>query len=85
MDSMTDITTAATSPQPPAVPDPFTPPDASAAPAAIQRQHSGHPLIWAALLVWLSVEAIGDGLLALQTVLTTATASRGTTPTVTPS
>ena len=49
------------------------------------RGGSSHPLIWAALLVWLSIEAIGDGLLALQTVLTSATAARSNTPTVTPS
>ena len=54
-----------------------------------------HPVIWLALLVWLSVEAIGEGLVALSTLLAdstpTATASPATTaealptPQVTPS
>ena len=41
------------------------------APAPVQPAGTppGHPLLWAAVLVWLSVEAIGDGLLALATVL----------------
>ena len=59
------------------------PAETTAVPAAPARQ-PGHPLIWGALLVWLSIEAIGDALLALRTVLTTSS-SRGTTPTVTPS
>ena len=57
--------------------------DTPLSPAPPARQ-PGHPLIWGALLVWLSIEAIGDALLALRTVLTTSS-SRGTTPTVTPS
>ena len=77
MDPTTEIPTAATSTPAPA-------PGATAS-ATAHRRDTGHPLIWAALLVWLSVEAIGDGLLALQTVLTTASASRSKTPTVTPS
>ena len=74
MDPTTDITTTSPTPAAPA----------TAAPAS-RRREAGHPLIWAALLVWLSVEAIGDGLLALQTVLASTTASRSTSPTVTPS
>jgi len=58
--------------------------DTPLSPAPPARQ-PGHPLIWGALLVWLSIEAIGDALLALRTVLTTSSSSRGTTPTVTPS
>ncbi|MFM7653016.1 MAG: hypothetical protein ACKO5M_08875 [Vulcanococcus sp.] len=77
MDPTTEIPTAATSTPAPA-------PGATAS-AIAQRRDTGHPLIWTALLVWLSVEAIGDGLLALQTVLTTAPASRSKPPTVTPS
>ncbi|MFZ9850395.1 MAG: hypothetical protein ACO3EF_07475 [Vulcanococcus sp.] len=77
MDSTMDLTTNPTSTVPPA-------PANSAATATPQRS-GGHPLIWAALLVWLSVEAIGDSLLALRTVLATATAGRSTTRTVTPS
>ena len=51
---------------------------AAATPAAAGRR-SEHPLIWLALLVWLSVEVIGEGLVALGTLLAdvtpTATAS----------
>jgi len=83
MDPTTDLSTATPAIAPRAT-SPSTSTATTAAMPASQRHHGGHPLIWAALLVWLSVEAIGDGLLALQTVLTTATASRGTTPTVTP-
>lgn len=60
-------------------------PPSTSADGGVPKRSGGHPLIWAALLVWLSVEAIGDGLLALRTVLTSATASRSQTPTVTPS
>ena len=66
---------------------------AAATPAAAGRR-SEHPLIWLALLVWLSVEVIGEGLVALGTLLAdftpTATASGAAaealpTPQVTPS
>ena len=77
MDPTTDLATATTISPTPAV--------ASEPRPALTRGGSSHPLIWAALLVWLSIEAIGDGLLALQTVLTSATADRSNTPTVTPS
>jgi hypothetical protein len=41
-----------------------------------------HPLLLAAVLVWLSVEVIGDGLLALLTLsgVKTAAAARQVTP-----
>jgi len=39
-----------------------------------------HPLIWAALVVWLSVEAIGDGLLAVRSLLASLSSSRSVTP-----
>ena len=71
MDSTTDLSSA--------------PATAVATTPAVPRRDSGHPLIWAAVLVWLSVEMIGDGLLALKTMLSTATTSRDQTPTVTPS
>ena len=74
MNPATDITTATT-----------TTAAAAAAPAATGRREAGHPLIWAAVLVWLSVEAIGDGLLAMRSLLASATTQRSTTPTVTPS
>ena len=56
-----------------------------AATPGVSRRDAGHPLIWAAVLVWLSVEVIGDGLLALRTLLASTTDSRTQTPTVTPS
>ena len=58
---------------------PAAAPTAAAAPAQTASP-SGHPLIWAALLVWLSVEAIGDGLRALSSLLSSATATRSVTP-----
>ena len=67
------------------VPEPPSTSASTSAASGVPKRSGGHPLIWAALLVWLSVEAIGDGLLALRTVLTSATASRSQTPTVTPS
>ena len=60
---------------------PLTPTAASApstAPAG--RAQATHPLIWAALLVWLSVEAIGDGLLAVKTLVVSPSRSRSVTP-----
>ena len=39
-----------------------------------------HPLILAAVLVWLSVDLIGDGLLALRSLLASVTSERTTTP-----
>jgi hypothetical protein len=53
---------------------------AQAAPTATTPRPSVHPLIWTALVVWLSIEAIGDGLLAVRTVLSSRTASRSVTP-----
>ena len=45
-----------------------------------------HPLIWAALLLWLTVEAIGDGVLALVSLLSSVNVTAMTTPsTATPS
>ena len=88
MDPTTDITTATTTAAATAATSAATADNAPAAavPAPTgSRRDAGHPLIWAALLVWLSIEAIGDGLLALRTVLATATTSRSKTPTVTPS
>ena len=77
MDPMTEI--------PSSSPLSFEAPAASTTAPTVQPRAATHPLIWAALVVWLSVEAIGDGLLALQTLLGSTTASRGKTPTVTPS
>ena len=59
--------------------DAATAPTAAAATPAAAGRRSEHPLIWLALLVWLSVEVIGEGLVALGTLLAdvtpTATAS----------
>ena len=64
-------------------PGPLQTPAPAAAPMAAAG--SDHPLIWAVLLVWLSVEAIGDGLRALSNVLASSSAERSHTPTATPS
>ena len=39
--------------------------------AAVERPvaSGAHPLIWAAVILWLTVEAIGEGLIALVTLL----------------
>jgi hypothetical protein len=39
--------------------------------AAVERPvaSGAHPLIWAAVILWLTVEAIGEGLVALVTLL----------------
>jgi hypothetical protein len=52
----------------------------TSAPASTQ-----HPLLWAAVLVWLSVEAIGDALLAVRTTVLNTAANLRYTPTSTPS
>jgi hypothetical protein len=39
-----------------------------------------HPLILAAALVWLSVDLIGDGLLAVRSLLMSVTSDRNVTP-----
>ena len=48
--------------------------------AAAQKAANTEPLILAAALVWLSVDLIGDGLLALRTLLASVTSERTTTP-----
>ena len=48
--------------------------------AAAQKAATTEPLILAAALVWLSVDLIGDGLLALRTLLASVTSERTTTP-----
>ena len=53
----------------------------SPAPKPASRPSDAHALIWIAVLVWVSVETIGDGLLALRSLLT----NRSDTPTSTPS
>ena len=48
--------------------------------AAAQKAATTEPLILAAALVWLSVDLIGDGLLALRSLLASVTSERTTTP-----
>lgn len=48
--------------------------------AAAQKAANTEPLILAAALVWLSVDLIGDGLLALRSLLASVTSERTTTP-----
>ena len=48
--------------------------------AAAQKAATTEPLILAAALVWLSVDLIGDGLLALRTLLASVISERTTTP-----
>jgi hypothetical protein len=48
--------------------------------AAANKAATTHPLILAAVLVWLSVDLIGDGLLALRSLLASVTSERTTTP-----
>jgi hypothetical protein len=45
------------------------------------RTGAGHPLLWAAVVVWLSIEAIGDGVLALGSLLASLSARGSLTPT----
>ena len=66
------------------LPQAAAPAPGSAAPAATTgpaRTGAGHPLLWAAVLVWLSIEAIGDGVLALRSLLATLSATGSITPT----
>jgi hypothetical protein len=54
---------------------------ALSAPAKVaENPPSTHPLIVAAALVWLSVDLIGDGLLALRSLLASLTRERTATP-----
>lgn len=61
---------------------PMRSPDPSPLSGLANTVRSEHPLLLAAVLVWMSVEAIGDGLLALLTLsgVKTAAASRQVTP-----
>jgi len=53
---------------------------ASTMAAAAQKAANADPLILAAALVWISVDLIGDGLLALRNLLASATSERTATP-----
>ncbi len=67
----------------PSVSTPAANPAPAASPAAAVAQtapSTNHPLIVAAALVWLSVDLIGDGLLALRSVLANLTRERTATP-----
>ncbi len=47
---------------------------------AANKAAATHPLILAAALVWLSVDLIGDGLLALRSLIASVTSERTSTP-----
>ena len=49
-------------------------------PAVPQNTPNADPLILAATLVWLSIDLIGDGLLALRALLANLTRERTVTP-----
>ena len=55
-------------------------PTTNAVAAAAQKAANADPLILAAALVWLSVDLIGDGLLALRSLLASVTSQRTATP-----
>ena len=59
-------------------PTPAQAPNAVA--AAAQKAANADPLILAAALVWLSVDLIGDGLIALRSLLASVTSERTATP-----
>jgi hypothetical protein len=55
-------------------------PSTNKAVTAANKAAATHPLILAAALVWLSVDLIGDGLLALRSLLASVTSERTSTP-----
>ena len=55
-------------------------PTTNAVAAAAQKAANADPLILAAALVWLSVDLIGDGLIALRNLLASVTSERTATP-----
>ena len=55
-------------------------PATSSSAAAPQTTPNADPLILAATLVWLSIDLIGDGLLALRALLANLTRERTVTP-----
>lgn len=55
-------------------------PATSSSAAAPQNTPNADPLILAATLVWLSIDLIGDGLLALRALLANLTRERTVTP-----
>ena len=46
----------------------------------IQAAATTHPLLLAAVLVWMSIELIGDGLLAARSLLVIVSSERNVTP-----
>ncbi|QCH13678.1 hypothetical protein CB0101_00885 [Synechococcus sp. CB0101] len=57
-----------------------TPATTSPVMTAANKAAATHPLILAAALVWLSVDLIGDGLLALRNLIASVTSERTSTP-----
>jgi hypothetical protein len=48
--------------------------------STIEAAATTHPLLLAAVLVWMSIEVIGDGLLAARSLLASLTSERNVTP-----
>jgi len=48
--------------------------------STIQTAATTHPLLLAAVLVWMSIELIGDGLLATRSLLESVISERNVTP-----
>ncbi len=48
--------------------------------STIEAAATTHPLLLAAVLVWMSIEVIGDGLLAARSLLASLTSERTVTP-----
>lgn len=65
---------------------PTTPDTAAAEPTSptrastIQAAANTHPLLLAVVLVWMSIELIGDGLLATRSLLESVISERNVTP-----
>ena len=57
-----------------------TPATTSPVMTAANKAAATHPLILAAALVWLSGDLIGDGLLALRSLIASVTSERTSTP-----
>ena len=57
-----------------------TPPPASVSTPGASPSQPTHPIIWGAALILMAVVSIGDGLLAVRSLLASVTASRNVTP-----
>jgi len=57
-----------------------TPTPSATKASTIQAAATTHPLLLAAVLVWMSIEVIGDGLLAARSLLASVLSERNVTP-----